>query len=487
MLAQVVTLAPPTSPIAPGPLAEPGAILLVSCYELGHQPLALAGPLALIRAAGFDPVAIDTAVEELPEAAIGAARLVAVSVPMHTALRLGVRVAERVRAANPAAHVCFYGLYAGLNADHLLRHGGDSVLSGEVAEPLLALARALDHGEPAESVPGLGTRAHPALPVLNPRPAAGGEGGLAPDRAGLPPLRDYAGLERDGTIVPAGYVEATRGCHHLCRHCPIPPIYGGRFVVVPRPLVLADARAQIAAGARHLTFGDPDFFNGPGHGLRILRELRADFPWLSVDVTIKVEHLLQHRQRLPELAAAGCAFVVSAVESLSDRVLVKLAKGHRRVDVEAALDLLDGVGLPMRPTFLPFSPWETLDGYLELLGFVAGRGLVGHVDPIQLAIRLLVPPGSSLLADATSAEWLGELDAPNFVHRWAHADPRMDALHREVSALVEAAAARTEPAAATFARIWEVAHAAADRRPPPIPAAAVARRPPPRLTESWFC
>jgi len=405
---------------------------------------------------------------------------------MHTALRLGARVAARVRAVNPAAHVCFYGLYATLNADHLLAGGGDSVLSGEVDGPLLALARALDRGDPPATVPGLGTRVRPAPPVLDAALAAD-PAAVVPDRRGLPPLRAYAGLERDGTIVPAGYVEATRGCHHECRHCPIPPIYGGRFVVVPRPVVVADARAQVAAAARHLTFGDPDFFNGPGHGLRVMRELRDEFPWLSFDVTIKVEHLLQHRKRLPELAALGCAFVVSAVESLSDRVLQKLAKGHDRADVETALDLLDAVGLPMRPSLLPFTPWATLEDYVELLAFVAERDLVGHVDPIQLAIRLLVPPGSELLKDPSGAEWLGELDAPNYTYRWDHPDPRVDALQREIAALVEAAAAAHEPTPATFARIWAAAWRARGETPPPLPAPVVPRRPPPRLTESWFC
>ena len=471
---------PVDAPTTAGPLAAPGAILLVSCYELGHQPLGLASPLAFLRGAGFRPAAVDTAVEPLTDEAIRTARLVAIAVPMHTALRLGSRVAERVRAVNPDAHVCFYGLYATLNADHLLRHHGDSVIGGEYEQPLLELAHALDRGD-GPILPGVGTRERPAPPVLDRGPA------VEPDRDGLPPLRRYAGLERDGTIVPAAYVEATRGCHHLCRHCPIPPIYGGRFVVVPREVVLADARAQVAAGARHLTFGDPDFFNGPGHGLRIMRALRTEFPRLTFDVTIKVEHLLQHRRLLPELAALGCAFVVSAVESLSDRVLAKLAKGHTRADVEAALDALDAVGLPMRPSLLPFSPWATLDDYLELLRFFAERDLIGHVDPIQFAIRLLVPPGSALLADPTAAEWLGELDAAAYTYRWAHPDPRLDALHREVSAIVEEAAGRGEPARATFVRIWDAAHAKSGATPPSIPIPAVTRRPPPRLTESWFC
>ncbi|CAA9555398.1 MAG: Radical SAM domain protein [uncultured Thermomicrobiales bacterium] len=464
-----------------GRLAAPGAVLLVSCYELGHQPLSLAGPLAELRRAGFAPVAVDTAVEDLGEDAVRAARLVAISVPMHTALRLGARVAARVRSLNPAAHVCFYGLYATLNADHLLREHGDSAISGEVVAPLLALARALDRGEGFEGIPGVGTARVPAAPVL-------GRGGtLVPDRAGLPPLRSYAGLERDGVIVPAGYVEATRGCHHTCRHCPITPIYGGRLTVVPRETVLADARAQVAAGARHITFGDPDFLNGPAHALRIARALHEEFPGLTFDATVKVEHVLQHRRVFPELAALGCAFVVSAVESLSDEVLLRLAKGHTREDVVAALDVLDSAGIPMRPSLLPFTPWETLDGYLDLLRFVAERDLSGHVDPVMLAIRLLVPPGSALLSEPGADAWLGDLDAERFTYRWAHPDPRMDALHAEVSAIVEGATVRDESQPATFVRIWDAAHRAAGHPESPFPSPSVNRRPPPRLTESWFC
>jgi radical SAM superfamily enzyme YgiQ (UPF0313 family) len=337
---------------------------------------------------------------------------------------------------------------------------------------------------PAETVPFVGTPRRPAPPALDPAPAALRL--LPPARDGLPGLRSYAGFERDGVIVPAGYVEATRGCHHECRHCPIPPIYGGRFVVTPREVVLADARAQIAAGARHLTFGDPDFFNGPGHGLRIARALRTEFPFLTFDATIKIEHVLQHRARLPALAELGCAFVVSAVESVNPTVLAKLAKGHTAADIETALGLLDAAGVAMRPSLMPFSPWETLESYLALLRFVARHDLIECIDPVHYSIRLLVPPGSLLLADPARDAWLGELDAANFTYRWRHPDPRMDALHGAVAAIAEEAAAHGEPATATFGRIWEAAHAAAGESAPPVPAPG--RRPrPPRLTESWFC
>src|SRR3954469_25292554 len=93
----------------PKPLAGHGDVLLVSCYELGHQPLNLASPLAHLRAAGFDPIAVDTSVDVLSDDELRDAQFVAISVPMHTALRLGARIAQRARAVNPEAHICFYG------------------------------------------------------------------------------------------------------------------------------------------------------------------------------------------------------------------------------------------------------------------------------------------------------------------------------------------------------------------------------------------
>jgi radical SAM superfamily enzyme YgiQ (UPF0313 family) len=310
---------------------------------------------------------------------------------------------------------------------------------------------------------------------------------LAPERDALPSLRSYAGLERDGLIVRAGYVETTRGCHHTCNHCPITPIYGGRFFAIPRDTVLADARAQVLAGARHITFGDPDFFNGPQHGLRIMRALKEEFPSLTFDTTIKVEHLIEHQRHVPELSALGCVFVVTAVESLSDRVLIKLKKGHTKASVDEALAILDASGIPMRPSLLPFTPWTTIEDYLELLTFFAERDLIEHVDPVHFSIRLLVPPGSALLDDPTSVEWLGELDEEAFTYRWQSPEPKLDPLQKEVAAIVERAAADQEPARFTLRRIWEAAHAAAGMDTPSLPIPNKRRPTPPRLTESWFC
>jgi radical SAM superfamily enzyme YgiQ (UPF0313 family) len=449
-----------------------GAVLLVACYELGHQPLAVAWPAAFLEQRGYPPDVMDVSVEPFAADKVARARVAAISVPMHTALRLGVGVAERIRALNPSCHICFYGLYATLNADWLLATCADSVLGGEVEPRLVELVEALERGEVAR-----GAAAHLAklaFPV--------------PSRGRLPSLKEYAHLERDGRFELTGYVEGSRGCKHRCRHCPIPPVYGGRFFVVPRDVVLADVRQLVAGGARHITFGDPDFLNGPGHAMALARGLHAEFPDITFDITTKVEHLLRHRRLLPELAELGCAFIVSAMESLSDTVLGHLDKGHTRAGIVEALGLVRAAGLVLRPTWVAFTPWTTLEDYRDMLDFVEGEALIDHVDPVQYSIRLLVPPGSLLLDSPAMRPHVGELVRDAFYYRWTHPDARMDQLHAEVSAAVARAAESGEDPTVTFAAIAGLADAATGRvstRPAPEPAAN--RRRPPRLTEPWFC
>lgn len=466
-------------------MRQPGAILLISTYELGHQPLGLASPAALLRQAGFAPALVDASITEIDEAALASARLVGISVPMHTALRLGVRVAERVREANPASAICFYGLYASLNAEYLLRTCADAVIGGEYEASLVALAEAMARGE-GMLAPGIRTRDAATPPVLARIPFA------VPERSTLPPLGGYAHLVNGNDAIPAGYVEASRGCLHTCAHCPITPVYGGRFFIVPRDVALADIRAQVAAGARHITFGDPDFLNGPGHSLAIVRAMRAEFPDVTFDATIKIEHILERRTLFPELKRLGCAFVVSAVESLSEDVLLHLRKGHRRQDVVEALAILAAADIPMRPTLVAFTPWTTARDFVDVLAFVAERDLIEHVAPIQFTIRLLVPPGSTLLDAPDTEEWLGELDEENFTYRWRHPDPRMDTLQAELAALVESATAAGLSNEATFAAICERTETVLGVGIEPALAGATSRpasthRPVPHLTEAWFC
>jgi radical SAM superfamily enzyme YgiQ (UPF0313 family) len=463
-------------------MRNPGEILLVSCYELGHQPLHLATLQSLLTQAGYAPTPVDTAVETLNDETILVAQFVAISVPMHTALRLGEQIARRVRALNPQAYICLYGLYALLNADYLLSDTIDAAIGGEYEEPLLNLVAARVEGA-ATTLPGVKTREQESGPWIQRAPLT------LPQREQLPELKEYARLELNGVAWLAGYTETTRGCKHTCLHCPITPIYQGRFFAIPAEAVLTDIRAQVAQGARHITFGDPDFFNGPTHALRIARALHQEFPEVTFDATIKIEHLLKQKHLLPELHDLGCVFVVSAVESLNDTVLAHLVKNHTQEDVIAAFALMESVGIPLRPSLLPFSPWETLESYLELLNFFEREHLVEHIDPVHLSIRLLIPPGSALLDAPEERSWLGELDSAAYTYRWKHPDRRMDTLQSLIAVLVDQAQTSEEDPVLTFFRVKELAHKARGQEFSAYKAreAYGAGKTLPHLSESWFC
>jgi radical SAM superfamily enzyme YgiQ (UPF0313 family) len=463
-------------------------ITLLACYEQGHQPLSLASPLALLRNAGHEAEAFDLSIQRFPTSAIIESSLVAISTPMHTALKLAKSAAERVRLVNPSAHICFYGLYAWLNADLLLTKGSgtglkfvDSVIGGEYEAILLTLAKRLRDGRSLDSMVGLATDPGQKPQVNLQRPRL-----TVPDRASLPGVNQYAHLLLNGEALAAGYTEGTRGCLHHCRHCPVVPVYNGRFFVVPADIVLADIRQQVADGARHITFGDPDFLNGPGHSLRIARELHAEYPQVTYDFTTKVEHIIEHKETMRELASLGAAFVVSAFESTADHVLGRLDKGHTRADMERALSILQEIDLPVQATWVPFTPWTTLNDYLAMLAWIRDQRLVQNVAAVQLSIRLLVPPGSALLDHNDRDQWVGTLDEEAFSYNWQHADPRMDILQRQVATCVEQSCRL--PVETQFDLVEQFAYTIAGRTPPgqnlPVHEPAIA---PPRLTEDWFC
>ena len=439
----------------------PGAVLLISCYELGHRPIGLTRPLHALEAAGFTPDVIDIAVESLDAEKVARAQFIGISVPMHTALRLGVHLLHRIRQINPDVSICMYGLYATLNADYLLSHGVDFCISGEASTELVALAQSLVNKEQSEAQES-------DFPI-----------------AELPPLEMYAQFEDKGEVRTVGYTETTHGCKHLCTHCPIPPVYDGKFFAVQRDIVLAEIHEQVIEGATHITFGDPDFLNGPTHGLRILRAMHETFPTLTFDFTTKVEHILKNREHFPEFAQLGCQFVISAVEALNDQVLTILEKHHTRADVEEAIGIVHEAGIALRPTWVPFTPWTTLDDYLEILQFIDTHRLVYHVDPVQYAVRLLIPPGSYLLNRPEVKMLSLTLDEASFSYTWTHPDPRMDELHKTVNDLVENDTRVGVDALETFYRIWTLTADMHGSRHAPL--CRNQHLSAPRLTEAWFC
>ncbi len=449
-------------------------VLLVSTYELGHQPLHLASPAAALQRAGHEVRCLDLSVEDWDPDRFDWAEAVGISVPMHTAMRLGLRTAESLRSDRSDLPICLYGLYAPVSREFTEGRLVDCVIAGEYEPPLVAWVDGLARGQ---------RNVLDGAPVIHL-----GRGSFElPARELLPPLELYARLAVDGEERLAGYVETSHGCVHKCRHCPVGVVYDGRIRIVQEEVILRDVERLVAMGARHLTFGDPDFLNGVKHSMRVVRAVHERFPELTFDCTVKVEHILEHAEVWSEMARSGCLFVVSAMESVNDEILVRLDKGHTAADASAAIAVLREHGIEPRPSFMPFTPWSTPADIVELLDFVAAHDLIGNVDSVQYMIRLLLPAGSLLLPHPDLQPHLEPYDAANLVYPWSAADPRSDELQVEVAAIVRRSIEQDEPASATFYEIRRAALAAAGIEPDEDQAevGSVAARP--RLTEAWFC
>ena len=448
-------------------------IVLINPYEIGRQPFGLAEPAAWLTRAGCEVHCLDLTLQRLEPEVLRDARMVAIYVAMHTATRIAVEAIPRVRAIVPQAHLCVYGLYAPMNEKRLRELGVQTVLGGEVEPALVSLVERLRAGD------GQGQ----TEPVVNLSRIEF----MAPDRRALPPLARYAHLQLpDGGRKTVGFVKGSRGCKHLCRHCPVVPVYHGMFRVIPVDVAMADARQQVAAGAQHISFGDPDFLNGPTHALKLVRALHAEFPDITYDATIKIQHLIDHAGMLPVLKAAGCLFITAAVESVDDRVLDLLAKNHTNQDFARAVALCRAAGIALAPTFVAFTPWTTLEGYIALLDRLLELDLVESVPPIQLAIRLLIPQGSLLLELPGFQAHIGEFDPKLLGFPWKNPDARVDRLQLAVQELVAQAEAQGLSRREIFARIWGLVHAALGVDAPVLADTGVGASIP-RLSEPWDC
>jgi hypothetical protein len=464
-----------TTPI---PAAVPLSVVLINPYELGRQPFALAEPAAWLQRDGCDVHCIDLSLQKLDPELLAGAQLVALYVGMHTATRIAVAALPRIQELAPQAHLCVYGLYAPMNEALLRSLGVGTVLGGECEPALLRLAQRLC-AEGSDRVSDV-AQTEPVIHLAK-------IDFIKPDRSRLPELQCYAHLNLpDGGQKTLGFAEASRGCKHLCRHCPVVPVYQGKFRIVPVEVVMADIAQQVAAGAQHISFGDPDFFNGPTHAKKIITALREQFPQLTFDATIKIEHLINHAELLADLKTAGCLFITTAVESIDNQVLTYLAKNHTRDDFEHALQLCRAAGLQLAPTFVPFTPWTRIEGYLELLRTLVRLQLVESVPPVQLAIRLLVPSGSYLLELPGFRALMQDFDAKLLGYPWRHVDERVDALQLAVQACAAEGEAAALPRGEIFARIWRLAHDAAGLPTPSLAGTHLGTQTA-HLSEPWYC
>jgi hypothetical protein len=168
-------------------------------------------------------------------------------------------------------------------------------------------------------------------------------------------------------------------------------------------------------------------------------------------------------------------------------VLGFLDKGHTREDFLRVIRTFRELGMTLHPTFVPFTPWTILDGYLDLLRVIAEQGVIENVAPVQLGIRLLIPEGSRMLELEEVRRLVGPFDPQSLAYPWKNTDPRLDALSETVQQIAAAAERQKESRPATFDRIWKAAHAAAGLSAPQLNLSALSQVSIPFISEPWYC
>ena len=253
-----------------------------------------------------------------------------------------------------------------------------------------------------------------------------------PDRTILPSITDYSHIVDGSNNLIAGSVETTYGCKHECTHCPVPIEFKGMFKTFGTEKIITDVTNQVEDGAKHISFNDPDFFNGPKHALKILQLLNEKHPSITYDSTIKVEHILKYPDYFQELKNLNMLFVISAFETTNDHVLNILQKNHSSNDLNKAVELSLENNIDIRPTWMPFSPWTEQNDLISIIKLIENYKLRETVDPIQLTIKLLIPKNSLILKRPEMEENLLNYDPASFSYAWKYKFPNIDNIQNEL-------------------------------------------------------
>ena len=403
-------------------------IVGISLYDLGHQPLSLAAAAAIFKKNSCNFTLVDLSISKLDVDEIISADVILLSVPMHTAARMALSILPKLRELNSNAHISAFGLYAIQLEDALSENLLDSAFAGEF-EPNLELL--------------LNKYLYQNNEDLNsdfwdkPKVDFSRQKFLVPERNKLPLLSEYAKIQYHNNEKINGYIETSRGCAHICSHCPVTAVYKGKFRVIDAKSILTDVDNLVNEGAQHITFGDPDFFNAPKHSLKIASIIKDKNPQLTFDATIKVEHILEYKDLIKTLDDLNFLYIISAFESTSDVVLAHLKKNHNLYDMHHVLDICRDANLFIKPTWIPFTPWMDYSDYVKMINFIVENDLVGLTPRIQYGIKLLIPKYSALFDGESLNAFDMQYSTASLNHEWSHENSDVEKLFTEVSQLIE--------------------------------------------------
>tara|TARA_X000001036_G_scaffold170380_1_gene161192 strand:- start:5488 stop:6831 length:1344 start_codon:yes stop_codon:yes gene_type:complete len=363
-------------------------ILLTSFYDLGKQPKIIAEIVDRYNSSEIDFDFFDFSVED-QNIDLENYDVLGIYAPMHTATILSIEYIKDKKLPNK---MFTFGLY------------------GSVLEDFNSSIRYIKDIESDELALFLEINDDHQFSLKN----------NIPNRQIFPDISNYAHLVDGSNNLIAGSVETTYGCKHSCTHCPVPISFNGSFKTYSLEKIVSDVENQVKQGAKHISFNDPDFFNGPIHALKILESLNEKFPSITYDSTIKVEHIIKYKKYFKELSSLNMVFVISAFETTNDLVLSILEKNHTSNDLNNSIEISQDFGIDIRPTWMPFSPWTELNDLSNIVKLIEKYELRETVDPIQLTIKLLIPKHSLIIKKPEINKYLGNYEKNSLSFKWEY-------------------------------------------------------------------
>jgi len=401
---------------------------VLSLFEGGYQPITALSAVTALKNAGHQPRFLDMYVEgEQCLEHLGEDALILIPIPLFDSLQAAIRTVGKLRERSRNQTVVLFGQHSTINARRLVGRHCDYAIVGEWEQPIVSLVdKMLGRGDGRL----LGVM-DPQLAKLNaPFPPHMPRNSIAqPDRGVAPPLEKYpqpqlARLLGGQRVV--GGIETTRGCHHKCSYCSVYAAYDGKVLMTQLEAVVADVRSLVDQGMEHLTFIDADFFNAKKYALQVIERLHKEFPALTYDFTTRVDHILENRDPIRQMAAMNVRVITSALEFPTQRVLDEVYKEMTVPMMEEAVRFIADCGIQLNPTFITFNPWVGLGDFVEFHDFLARNRLESSVDPIQYETRLHLYKGSPLMKNASIQKL--EMVEREFDYDWKHPDPRVDEL-----------------------------------------------------------
>jgi hopanoid C-3 methylase len=409
-------------------------VALISTYETGFQPLIVSTAAASLLQNRITPDVYDLYLDKSAKTGIQNHDFFGIGLTLFDSLQGGVAMAEEIREKNPDAHICFYGPYADLNKDRLLRYG-DSCILGDWETPIVRLVRAVlsGNGKDWTQVDRVYSLANQSVKSKFDRDYS-----VVPARHLLPPIHTYTNTFIENIVdkkMVVGNVETTRGCHHKCKFCSVYATSHTKVKFTDPAIVMEDVDQLVKAGIEHITFVDAEFINNIKFSLDIVHRIHDKYPRLTYDFTTRIDHVVEHEAAIAEFKNTGCIAITTSIEFPGEEILTKLEKDITLGHILKGMKILKRNEIKVHTTFVTFNPWTDLEGLMNLSNFIKSNHLEDVIDPIQYETRLHLYKGSPLLKDETLSSLA--LHEQDFHYEWEHPDPQVEEVFQRMVKPVE--------------------------------------------------